>query len=66
MVNGNDLVANEVGKAVYEDFLPEALEQRSFVPAPEPQIVGRGLEHVQEAIDLIAKGVSAKKLVVLL
>lgn len=66
MINGSDLVANEVGKAVYEDFLPQALEQGSFVPAPEPEIVGRGLEHVQEAVDLIAKGVSVKKLVVLL
>ncbi|KUL92078.1 hypothetical protein ZTR_02614 [Talaromyces verruculosus] len=66
MINGSDLVANEVGKAVYEDFLPQALEKGSFVPAPEPQVVGRGLEHVQEAMDMVAKGVSAKKLVVLL
>ncbi|EEA22374.1 hypothetical protein TMatcc_008184 [Talaromyces marneffei ATCC 18224] len=66
MINGSDLVVNEVGKAVYEDFLPQAFEQGSFVPAPEPQVVGRGLGHVQEAIDLVAKGVSAKKLVVLL
>jgi NADPH:quinone reductase-like Zn-dependent oxidoreductase len=43
MINGSDLVANEVGKAVYQDFLPRALEQGKFVPAPEPEVVGRGL-----------------------
>lgn len=31
---------------------------------PDPEVVGKGLEHVQTAIDLQAKGVSAKKLVV--
>lgn len=31
---------------------------------PDPEIVGNGLEYVQEAVDLMAKGVSAKKLVV--
>ena len=66
MINGSDLVANEVGKAIYEDFLPEALEQNKFRPAPEPQIVEHGLEHVQKAMDMNKKGVSAKKLVVTL
>ncbi|KAF2473738.1 putative quinone oxidoreductase [Lindgomyces ingoldianus] len=66
IINGSDLVANEVGKAVYEDFLPSALEQQKFIPAPEPQIVGLGLDSVQEAMDLLRKGVSAKKLVVTL
>jgi hypothetical protein len=36
------------------------------VCAPEPVVVGTGLEHVQEALDRIKKGVSAQKLVVLL
>lgn len=31
---------------------------------PEPEIVGKGLEYVQEAMDKQARGVSAKKLVV--
>ena len=66
MINGSDLVANEVGKAIYEDFLPMALEESKFVPAPEPQVVGKGLEHVQEAMDMNKKGVSLKKLVVTL
>ena len=61
MVNGCDLVANEAGKAIYESFLPRALEQSKFLPAPEPQIVGRGLEQVQEAMGMCKEGVSARK-----
>jgi NADPH:quinone reductase-like Zn-dependent oxidoreductase len=63
MINGSDLVANEVGKVIFEDFLPKALEQRKFIPAPEPQVVGKGLERIQEAMNMNKKGVSAKKLV---
>lgn len=66
IVNGSDLVGNEVGKAIYEDFLPKALERKTFTPAPEVQVVGKGLEHVQEAMYMSKKGVSAKKLVVTL
>ena len=61
---GSDLMANEVGGAIYEDFLPAALANGEFIAAPEPQVVGKGLEHVQEAMDMNQKGVSAKKLVV--
>ncbi|KAF4302491.1 Zinc-binding alcohol dehydrogenase domain-containing protein cipB [Botryosphaeria dothidea] len=53
-----------VGKAVFEDFLPGALEDGRFVPAPKAEVVGKGLENVQKAIDILRKGVSAKKLVV--
>ncbi|KAH8686151.1 putative alcohol dehydrogenase [Tricladium varicosporioides] len=55
---------NGVGKAVFADFLPEALEKGTFVAAPEAMIIGRGLEKIQEACDIQRKGVSAKKVVV--
>lgn len=64
-VRGDELRDNHIGKAIYEDFLPQALKSRTFVPVPEPMVVGQGLEKVQDAIDLLHKGVSAKKLVVL-
>lgn len=58
---------NGVGKAIYEDFLPRALEEGTFVPAPEPEVVGRGLESIQGAVDLYRGGApSAKKYVVLI
>lgn len=65
-VRGDGLRNHGLSKTIYEDFLPKALRARSFVPAPDPLIVGRGLEYVQEALDLYVKGVSAKKVVVLL
>lgn len=55
---------NHVGKAVYNDFLPKALKAGTFVPAPDPLVVGKGLESIQAAVDLQQKGVSARKLVV--
>lgn len=61
---GSDLMANEVSRAIYEDYLPAALAEGKYIAAPEPQVVGKGLEHVQEAMDLNQRGVSAKKLVV--
>ena len=64
MIFGTDLMVNEVGAAVYNDFLPVALAEGQFLPAPEPLVVGKGLEHIQEATNLNKKGVSAKKVVV--
>lgn len=55
---------DHVGKAVFEDFLPKALEKGTFVAAPEPVVAGKGLEALQEAMDLKAKGVSARQKVV--
>lgn len=63
---GDDVMDNEVGRAIYSDFLPNALAEESYVCAPEPVVVGTGLEHIQEALDRIKKGVSAQKLVVLI
>ena len=65
-VEGAELGRNEVSKVVYEDFLPRALATGLYVAAPEPLVVGKGLEYIQEALDLQKKGVSAKKVVVLL
>ncbi|KAI8961035.1 GroES-like protein [Daldinia sp. FL1419] len=63
---GTTLSGNFVGKAIYNDFLPAALKEGTFVPAPEPKVVGSGVGKIQEAVDLIIKGVSATKLVVTL
>jgi hypothetical protein len=51
--------------ATFGGYLPEALAKGVYKVAPPPQIVNRkGLEGVQEALDLVKRGVSAKKLVV--
>ncbi|KAI1421081.1 GroES-like protein [Xylaria sp. FL1777] len=64
-VDGKDLCDPDgvVGR-VYCDYLPRALAERRFVPAPEPLVVGKGLDKIQEAMDRHLKGVSAKKVVV--
>lgn len=59
---GTNNMADEVGKAIYEDFLPRAIRDGWFIVTLEPLIVGKELKHIQEAIDLNKKGVSARKL----
>ena len=61
---GSDPMANEIGTAIYEDFLPAALAESKYIAAPKPLVVGKGLEFVQKAMDMNMKGVSAKKVVV--
>lgn len=51
---------------VFESYLPRALAEGQFVPAPEPQVVGKGLEKIQDAFMVSMQGVSAKKIVVTL
>lgn len=65
-VQAATLVHSGVGQAIYVDFLPTALERGQFVAAPEPVIVGSGLEALQGAMDAWRRGVSAKKIVVTL
>jgi len=61
---GTTLKKNEVSTVIYEDFLPQALADGRYVAAPEPYVVGTGLEYVQTGFDAQVKGVSAKKVVV--
>lgn len=63
---GSSLKDNEVSAAVYGDYLPKALAEGKYIAAPDPHVVGKGLEHIQAAFDLQKKGVSAKKVVVTL
>jgi NADPH:quinone reductase-like Zn-dependent oxidoreductase len=53
-------------RPIFEEFLPRALAERQFVPAPEPQVVGKGLDKIQDAYLIHKQGVSAKKIVVAL
>ena len=61
---GSTLMDNEVGKVVYVDFLPKALAEGTYIAAPDPEVVGKGLEYIQAGLDLQRKGMSAKKVVV--
>jgi len=61
-----DLTASGTGAKIWQGFLEPAFDAGTFQYKPDAEIVGHGLESVQSAVDLLAKGVSAKKLVVTL
>ena len=55
-----------LGRAIYGDFLPDALKNGQIKPAPQPDVVGHGIEHIQAAVDKLKAGVSGSKIVVAL
>jgi len=61
---GSTLMDNEVSKIIYVDFLPRALAEGRYVAAPDPYVVGKGLDYVQAGFDVQRNGVSAQKVVV--
>lgn len=63
---GSALLNTDVGPMIYDTFLPSALAEGRFVAAPEPLVVGHGLDQIPVALDRQLEGVSARKLVVTL
>jgi len=61
---GGSLVDNEVGEAIYVDFLPQALANGRYVAAPPALVVGAGLEAIETGFEVQRKGMSAQKVVV--
>ena len=59
------MMENEIGPGIFEDYLPNALAAGRYIIAPEPMIMGtKGLAGVQEGLDMLRKGISARKVVV--
>lgn len=54
----------EVGRAMFTEYLTKALESGVIKPAPKVEIVEGGLEATQKAWDQLKKGVSGRKLVI--
>ncbi|KAI1101894.1 hypothetical protein F4804DRAFT_354214 [Jackrogersella minutella] len=51
--------------AAFNEYLVEALEMGVYKVAPPPEVVStKGLEGVQEALDILKKGVSGQRLAV--
>lgn len=63
-ISAGTIIDNGVGRSIYEDFLPKALAAATFIAAPDPDIVGKGLEYIQAGFDRQKKGVSARKVVI--
>lgn len=63
---GSAIATSPVGSAVWGGYLPAALASGSHHLYPEAHIAGHGLSAIQEAIDTLRRGVSARKLVITL
>ncbi len=63
---GGTLKDNDIGKAIYADFLPDALMDGRFRAEPEALVIGDGLESIPAALQRLGQGVSARKVVVTL
>ncbi|KAL6721660.1 hypothetical protein ACLMJK_000764 [Lecanora helva] len=62
---GGAAMFSEAFPITFGGFLPEALAKDVYKIAPPPEVLPtKGLEGIQGALDLMKKGVSAKKLVV--
>jgi hypothetical protein len=48
LIDINPVMTSGIGKHIFEDFLPNALRTGNLVPPPEPEVVGHGLESIQE------------------
>lgn len=62
---GGSLADDELGPAIYEAFLPPALASGAFRPAPQPHVIGRGLDRIPDGLTTIRRGVSARKIVII-
>lgn len=49
---------------VWQKFVTKALESGQLKCLPEPMVIGRGLQSLQEAMDRVKAGMSAKKVVI--
>jgi len=64
--DASSVIDNEIGPAIYRDYLGQALASGQFRAAPAPSVVGHGLDAIQTAFDVQRAGVSAAKVVVTL
>jgi len=63
---GMIFAVSDVATPVWKDYVTLALEAGRLQCLPPPTVVGKGLEHIQEALNISKAGVSATKLVVVL
>ena len=56
--------ALDVGNAIWRQYIPNALAAGRYQAKPDPIVIEGGLKKVQEGIDILRKGVSAKKIVI--
>lgn len=63
-IDVRNLKRSEACAVIFEQFLPKALEQGTYLCMPEAKIVGKGLGSVQLGLKEQKAGVSARKVVI--
>ncbi|KAG4433088.1 hypothetical protein IFR05_011428 [Cadophora sp. M221] len=53
------ILGNGVATAIWQEYIPKALQTGEFKPAPHALVVGTGLEFIQEAMEKNKAGLSA-------
>lgn len=61
---GMIFAVNDIVRPVWKDYVTPALQSGKLQCLPTPYVVGKGLEHIQSALEKSKAGVSATKLVV--
>lgn len=59
-------IEKEFGHWLFNEWLAKSLEDKTFVPSPTIEKVDGGIQSIQKALDIHAKGLSGKKLVITL
>lgn len=55
----------KLSRPIFQGYLCHALTQDKYRCAPKPEVVGQGLESLQEGLNQLKQGVSTKKFVVI-
>lgn len=63
-VNGRADTGVGVWRAIWADFMGKGLRERKLRAKLDPFVLKGGLERLEEAVDMVRKGVSATKVVV--
>lgn len=56
--------AAHLSETIFRTWLPQAMESGAVRPVPLPEVLGRGLAAVQDGLDRMKQGVSARKLII--
>ncbi|KEF52954.1 uncharacterized protein A1O9_10860 [Exophiala aquamarina CBS 119918] len=64
--HGLSILQNGLASTIWNEFLPQALQDGTLVPKPDAVIVGHGLDDIQKGLNKAREGYSASKLVVTL
>ncbi len=62
----NIFTEKHIADWVFRDLLSTSVENQTFVPSPEVELVDGGLYGLQTGLNTLKKGVSGKKIVVTL